>query len=136
MARGRSETRAEERARGYFRPAARAGVSEYRYRTRGALTTEDRARAAGHRSIADLETTVRSRQVANADVTPGPEGAGGRRQWFDVVVEMRDGTTRTYRLQGRAATNARLRALADRLGRAGVKVAGIEYIAGRHRKAA
>ena len=86
--------------------------------------------ARGHRSAADLEAELRSGKVEQADVTPGPEKAGGRRAWFDIKVEFSDGRPpQTFRLQGQQAKHVNLVSLADRLGREGVHVSGIEYLA-------
>ncbi len=96
------------------------------------------AHARGHRSTADLETVLTSRKADFVDVMPGPRSGDGRWRWVDVKVEMRDGTTRTYRLQGEQATAANLGKVSKRLGRKGVDVAGINYLRGRRagRKAA
>lgn len=96
---------------------------------------ERTAHARGHRSTADLEQVLTRRDITNVDVLPS-QGPDGRYQYVDVKVELRGGGTRTYRLQGRKATSKELQRLGRRLDRKGVRVAGIEYISRRNRRAA
>lgn len=97
-----------------------------------ATQAERTAHARGHRSTSDLESALRSGRVTNVDVQP-TQGPDGRYTHIDIIVEQKGRAPQTYRLQGRQATSKALTALKGRLRKAGVRVAGIEYL--RKRKA-
>ena len=73
--------------------------------------------------------------MTNVDVQP-TQGPDGRYTHIDIIVEQRGRPPQTYRLQGKQATSKALSALKGRLRKAGIRVAGIEYLKKARRKAA